>query len=215
MARKRKTHRPSDPAAIARRRLAHREAARSPASWGLDKAALSLPANADVESKPGPGGKPVRARRGDVFDLFAVRGRMSQSALDAVRRLQSDIAVLHRTQSSGGDFTPRIDRSRPTDPFAGVRIAAGERIAAVLALAGAASAQLLSALIEADIVLGRPDRWRQVVETASGERLADAQAAVLRSACENLAGAYAAIDRQTRRRGEAASRDAVAPGGRR
>jgi hypothetical protein len=34
-----------------------------------------------------------------------------------------------------------------------------------------------------------------VVERESGERLADAQGAVLRAACENLAGAYAALDR--------------------
>ena len=100
--------------------------------------------------------------------------------------------------SGGGALAPKIDRSRRPDPFASARIAAGERIAAALALTGAASARVLSALVEADVVLGRPGHWRQVVEAISGEKLADAQGAVLRSACENLAGAYALIDRQRR-----------------
>ncbi len=198
MANKRKTRRPSDPMQIARRRLAEREAARDPANWGLDRETLNLAANADVEARPGPGSKLARARRNDVFDFFATRGRMSEGARDAVRRLQSDIAVPHRTMSGGGELTPRTDRSRRPDPFANARIAAGERIAAALTLTGAASARVLSALVEADVVLGRPSDWRQVVEAASGEKLADAQGAVLRSACENLAGAYALIDRQRR-----------------
>ncbi|MDQ2861043.1 MAG: hypothetical protein M3T55_10045, partial [Pseudomonadota bacterium] len=45
------------------------------------------------------------------------------------------------------------------------------------------------------VVLGRTADWRAVVARESAERLPDAQGAVLRAACENLAGAYAAMDR--------------------
>ncbi len=199
MARKRNVRGPADPMDIARRRAAERD----PANWGLDPAALKLPANADVETRPGAGRKLLRARRVDVFDLFAARGRLSPLAVGAVRRLQADVALLHRTLSAGIDLAPRVDRSRREDPFAGERLAAGERIAAVLALTGTASAQVLRALIEDDVVLGQAGRWRGIVERESGEALAEAQGAVLRAACDNLAGAYAALDRQRRRAGPA------------
>src|SRR5207249_2546518 len=51
MAHKRKTHRPSDPLDIARRRAEERARERNPANWGVDAAALTLPANAGVEAQ--------------------------------------------------------------------------------------------------------------------------------------------------------------------
>ena len=63
------------------------------------------------------------------------------------------------------------------------------------ARAGAVSARLLVALCEPDVVLGRAADWRAVVERESGETLADAQGAILRMACENLAAAYGMADR--------------------
>ena len=44
-------------------------------------------------------------------------------------------------------------------------------------------------------VLGRSADWRNVVERETGETLPDAQGAILRMACENLAGAYGSADR--------------------
>ncbi len=195
MARKRSKARPSDPIEIARRRAAERERARDPAAWGLDPAALALAANAAVETRADLAGRVARARRADVFDLFRARGRLGQGALDAVRRLQDDLAVLHRTLSAGGGFAPRVDRSRDPADFTDIRRRAGARIEAALGLAGPASARLLRALAEADVVLGRPADWRAVVARETGERLPDAQGAILRAACENLAGAYAVLDR--------------------
>ncbi|MEO8927572.1 MAG: hypothetical protein ABI306_10470 [Caulobacteraceae bacterium] len=195
MARKRKKARPADPMAIARRRAAERERARDPATWGLNADALDLAANDGVEVRLGPAGRAARARRQDVFDRFLARGSLGQGAHDAVRRLQDDIAVLHRTMTGGGDFAPRIDRGRDPQSFTDARRRAGERIEAAVALAGAASAQLLLALCESDVVLGRGADWRTVVAVHTAETMADAQGAVLRMACENLAGAYAAIDR--------------------
>jgi hypothetical protein len=197
MSRQRKPARPSDP--IARRRAAERAAERAiahdPALWGVNAAALELTANGEVEVCEGPGRRATRIQRKDIFDRLRDNGSLNQGAHGAVRRLQDDIAVLHRTLTGGGDFAPRVDRSIDPQSFTDARANAGARIEAALVLAGAASARLLVALCEPDVVLGRAGDWREVVANQTGERLPDAQGAVLRAACENLAGAYARIDR--------------------
>jgi hypothetical protein len=114
-----------------------------------------------------------------------------------VRRLQADIAALHRTSEGVTDFRPRVDASRRPDAFGDHRRRAGARVEAALRLSGAASAALLAALCEADVVLGRSGDWRAVVLRETGETLPDAQGAILRAACENLAGAYRTLDRGT------------------
>ncbi len=58
------------------------------------------------------------------------------------------------------------------------------------------NARLLLAVCEADAALGRATDWRALVERETGERLADAQGAILRAAGENLAGAFAILDRR-------------------
>lgn len=195
MSRKSKPARPADPMEIARRRAAERAKAADPASWGLDTQALALPANLDVTVSPDAVGRPARARRLDVFDLLNARGRLGAAALNAVRRLQDDIACLHRTALGGVNYSPRVDRSIDPGGFGEARRRAGARIDAALSLAGPASARLLCALCEPDVVLGRTADWRGVVERETGETLPDAQGAILRAACENLAGAYGLIDR--------------------
>jgi hypothetical protein len=107
--------------------------------------------------------------------------------------------VLHRTLTGARDFAPRVDVQRNPHGFTDARLRAGERIASVLELSGAASGRLLAALCEAAVVEGRAADWRAVVERETGERLPDAQAAALRAACENLAGAYRLADRDRRR----------------
>jgi hypothetical protein len=191
------SRKPSSPADIARRRalaMAQHEVA-APEDWGVDARALRLPANADVDAVKGAGGKVVRARRQDVFDMLAARGRLGPQALGAVRRLQTDIAVLHRTVSGVRDFAPRVDGQADPQGFTEARLRAGERIRWALDLAGCASGRLLMALCEPQVALGVGLDWRAVVERETGERLADAQGAVLRLACENLAGAYQRMDR--------------------
>jgi hypothetical protein len=186
--------RASDPTAIARRRAAERQAARDPATWGLDRPSLALAANADVETGADLAGRTVRARRQDVFDLLFVRGRLSQGALDAVRRLQGDIAILHRAAGGVAAYAPRIDRSRAAGEVSDARHRAGRRVETALARSGPVSARLLVALVEPATALGRSGDWRAAIEAHTGERLADAQGAILRLACENLAAAYALID---------------------
>ena len=199
MARKRRSIHPSDPTDIARRRAAEREKqrliARDPAQWGIDAQSLALPANEGVSMVSGGVGGNLRVSRQDVFDLFLGRGKLSVGGHGAVRRLQNDVASLHRSIAGGSDYSPRVDRTRTSDGFTDQRLRAGRRIEAVLALAGPASARLLGALCELDVGLGRPGNWRDQVSRVTGETLADAQGAILRAACENLAGAYDMVDR--------------------
>lgn len=199
MAKHRKNNRPADPMEIALRHAAARALQRDPAQWGIDPAAMALGANAAVAVQVGASGAVARARRQDVFDLFLARGRLTQCGYDAIRRLQDDIAILHRTIKGGGDIAQRVDASRNPQGFSDHRHQAGQRIEAALNLAGAASARLLAALCEPDIILGRGVDWRQVVAREADERLPDAQGAILRTACENLAGAYTRLDRERRR----------------
>jgi hypothetical protein len=198
MARRKRASRPSDPLEIARRRLAERQRQNDPVTWGVALEAVRLPANAAVEISADRAGRVVRVRRNDVFAILHGRGKLSPRAHEAVRRLQDDIAILHRTCRGGGDFTPRVDASRRPDDFTQARARAGARIDAALRLSGAASARLLAALCESDVVLGRAADWRAVVLRETGEGLADAQGAILRAACENVAGAYATLDRAPR-----------------
>lgn len=196
MTRKRKVIRPSDPMEMLRRRAAERASGRDPATWGLDTDRLRLPAYKDVDVTTDQAGRIVRARRQDIFDLMSGRGRLSPAAVNAVRRLQDDIACLHRTATGSMAFAPRVDRSPNTEGFSESRRRAGARIELVLSLAGPASARLLGALCEPEVVLGRATDWRAVVKRETGEGLSDAQGAILRMACENLAGAYDMVDRR-------------------
>ena len=193
---RRKRGKPADPLAIARRRAAEREAAREPANWGVNRESLNLAVNDDVESRADISSRRLRARRTDVFDRL-LNGH-APGPLESVRRLQRDMAAVHALAGGVARYAERIDAGSDGDPAPDIRHRAAERIRSVLAITGSASARLLVALCEADVGLGRPAEWRAVVERESGERLADAQGAVLRAACVNLAGAYAEIDRRRR-----------------
>ena len=122
MIRKRKTARPADPIQIALRRAEERAKARDPAQWGLPDEALALPAHADVERRRDLAGRVTRARRQDVFDLMHARGKLQTDALNAVRRLQDDIALLHRSPGGVDDLAPRVDRSRTPGDFSDARL---------------------------------------------------------------------------------------------
>jgi hypothetical protein len=179
---------------MARRRAAERERMNVPANWGLDHDALRLPANSEVETRND--GPPARARRLDVFDLLFARGSLGQAALDAARRLQADVTALHARPGGVGAYAERVDRSRSDSGLDECALSAGSRITRVSALTGQASARLLLALCEAGEALRPGGGWRGLVQSHTGERLADAQSAVVRSACENLAEAYAILDRR-------------------
>lgn len=128
--------------------------------------------------------------RGDVFDLLYARGRLTPAALAAVRLLQQDLEVLHRVRMGGMVFASRVSGSRDEQDFADARRVATERTIAALSRAGELSAKLIAGLCAPDVVAGRSSDWRAVVERETRETLPDAQGALVRMACENLAGAY-------------------------
>jgi hypothetical protein len=180
--------RPTSPADIVKRRQEARQEAQPDAPIEAER--LRLAANGDVAVRNDVAGRIVRARRQDVFDLFQSRGKLGAGAYDAIRKFQDDIAVLHRVVSSGGDLGSRVGGTAKPDGLTDARLAAGARIEAVLDRVGPASARLLVALCEPAVIEGRGVDWREVVVRVTGERLPDAQGAILRVACENLAGAY-------------------------
>jgi hypothetical protein len=184
---------------IAIRRAVERERERladqTPEQWGVNAAGLVLAANDTVVVDTDIAGRVTRARRQDIFDLMKGRGRLGPEAHDAVRRLQNDIAILHRAVASGANYSPRVDTSRSSETFTDLRHRASQRVEAALQRCGPASARLLCALCEDGAALGPPMEWRSIVRRETGETLPDAQAAILRGACENLAGAYAIMDR--------------------
>lgn len=177
---------------IARARAAAREKARDPASWGVDHTALDLAANALVVTDRDLAGGIARAARRDVFDVLRGRGRLGPQGYDAVRRLQGDFARLHAHAGGVAGYRERIDHQRTAAGPGDAALEAGGRIRRVLARTGAGSAALLMALIDGR---GSGLAWREVVARVSGEVLADAQGALVRQACENLAAAYASVCR--------------------
>ncbi len=189
---------PAGPEDLARLRAKARLDSANPATWGIEPAALALEAHQSVRATFGARRKVVQARRQDAFDRLHSRGALSEPALAAIRRLQSDFAHLHRTGLGVRDFTPRVDGGGGPGVFAQRRLEAGARIHEVLSLTGPASANLLKAVCEAAATGGVDLDWRAIVLTQTSERLADAQGAVLRAAAENLAGAYRALDRARR-----------------
>jgi len=146
MTAKRGRRRPADPLEAARQRAAEREQRHDPATWGLSREALASPLNADVALTLDRANRLVRAKRQDVFDTFASRGSLSAEGLEAVRRLQRDMAILHQSTGGVGAFEPCVDRTRKVDGFNDVKLAAGERLQAALMLAGPISARLLSSI---------------------------------------------------------------------
>ena len=186
----RRRARPSDPSLTARRRALAREADRDPANWGLNREALALPSQSGLEARADAAGRVCRARRIDPFERLLAG---AADSLAALRRLQSDLLLAQAKSGGVARYAERIDCGRPVeDPLVDARRRAFERTRQALTLAGPASARLLTALCEAPELA----TWRAVVERLSGERLADAQGAVVRAACANLAEAYARMDRR-------------------
>lgn len=185
---------PTDPLTIARRRATEKLAERRPENWGVNRAALCLPANDDVQAWA------ARSRTGvyrrDVFDRLLAGERPSMLA--AVRRLQADVGSRIGSAGGVGRYAERIDVSRVDDLRLDRQLSAGARLGKVLALAGQRSARLLLALVEPETALGRSTDWRKVIEQETGERLAEVQAEVVRAACVDLADAYADLDRAGR-----------------
>ena len=195
MAKRRKRHAPCDPAEAARRAAENR---RNPGAWGVNDDALKLDSNADVSDQAETRNKVRRVTRFDIFHLLHARNELEPGQLNAIRRLQEDIAILHRTAGTAGPSTP-IRTASQSDAFALSRLKAGERVDSARQRTGAHSWRILEALCEPLIVEGRLNNWRAVVQRVTGEEYHMAQSALVKAAAYNLAGAYEAIDGMRKR----------------
>lgn len=188
---RRKHKRPSDPAEIARKIA---EARRDPTKWGWNEEAFALPSAADVELDRASRQNEKRAQRFDIFARFYRDGSLERRGLEAVRRLQEDLAILHRTTgvSGSGIIAPHA----PEGELA--MIDAGKRIEAARNATGGHSWAILMALCERDLTADIRD-WRSLVESVTREHNVNAQGALVRAAAMNLADAYDAGVRAPRK----------------
>ena len=197
---------PSDPATIARRTAERRR--KDFASVDLAPEAADLPQNAAVlvepvtRADPGAGvkGNEKRAQRQDVFARLYARSALTTPQLDAVRRLERDMAERRgEGDGGGGGLGTRVDCARPI-PVSDRSIAAAERVEAAFARIGRRDAELLTELLEPRRVLTtEAERWRVVVRLITGETHSHAQGAAIRAAADNLAQAYRECDHSPRR----------------
>lgn len=180
VAKKRKPSKPScDPAEIARLRLK-----------------AKLPMNANVVIEPATRKNVERARRYDCFALLHSRKAISDAGEQAVRRLQEDIATLHRT--AGADrLDVVVDGGKPSSGFSYAQLVAAESVHIALeTMDDLALSHLLTKLIEPDVIRGQTVNWRGVVSRVTGEHRDKHQAEWVSSACEALAEAYRQIDHE-------------------
>lgn len=180
VAKKRKPSKlPHDPAEIARLRLN-----------------AKLPMNANVVIEPATRKNVERARRYDCFALLHSRKAISDAGEQAVRRLQEDIATLHRT--AGADrLDVVVDGGKKTFGFGYAQLVATENVhIALVSMEDIDRAHLLLKLIEPDVIHGQTVNWRGVVSRVTGEHRDKHQAEWVSSACEALAEAYRQIDHE-------------------
>lgn len=200
---------PYDPAEQARKRAeemgkaAYVEARRKadPTRWGVNRDAMQLAANADVQIVAADRTRVERARRFDVFALLHARASDDRPfPLAPVRRLQEAMAVLHKT--TGEQSYDRVDNGRSTavSAMSAARLEAGEEIRFVFGAIGPAYERLMVELCEPEFVEGRRVDWRGVVQRIFGETNAVGQGTVVWMVAGRVAEAYTAFDNEPRRR---------------
>lgn len=177
-----KRSKPKNPEQIAAEKRAQR--VRDFAAVEMQPEAASLPSSASIEVRRDNQRTVAGARRWDAFD--ALREGMTPGAYDAARRLEADM----RQQRGEVDRGRSVVRGGegPTD-VTDARLAAGDRVRIALSRIGDRDALLLTELIYPSIPR---ETWRDTVAVITGEENQVAQAAAVRSACANLALAYAA-----------------------
>ncbi len=132
------------------------------------------------------------ARRLDAFEALksSMKAKEYAGAYDAARRLETDIQTRLGLGDKGHGMD-RVDcqsRKDKTDAM----LAAGEKVDSVLALMPDRDAWLLTEIISPSLPY---PTWRAIVGRITGETQANAQGAVVRSACVNLREAYVKLER--------------------
>ena len=199
---------PFNPAAAAAERLkrldkraqaeaAERADAAVPDRWGVAGETLALPANRAVEAVRDGRGRVAHAHRTDVFERLHERGSLSDGQLSAVRRLEQDIGVRAGLFRPPADLV-KVDAQARVEGATQRMLEAGRRVDTALAATGPRCALLLRALVEPGVLKGASVDWREVTARETAETNPHAQAARVRTACDNLMLAYQAIDHARR-----------------
>jgi hypothetical protein len=148
----------------------------------------------------------IAAHRLDVFSLLHSRkgaegkAALTDQQLQAARRLENLIAIAYGHERPEISMD-RVDKATATasEQITQAMIDASGLLKIVLGKCGRRDAELLCALMSGTSArLG--SGWRQTVQRVTGEVNDKAQAAVVRSACENLGLAWQAIDYAARER---------------
>ena len=171
----------------------------------LQPDAAALPANADVQveraERAGEGqrGNVERARRMDAFESLRSSMARHEGAYDAARRLEKDV-LMRRGEADTGAPIMRVDSGKLISPRQYAMAEAGERVDAIVAMLPRRDAWLILELISPTSQATKDATcWRGVVEYVTGETHVNSQGTVVRSACINLAEAYAKQDNLSRR----------------
>ncbi len=194
--------RPFNPAAGMAARLSRLEAASAveradaphPERWGVPAAALELAAHSDVAAVRDGRGRVSHAHRTDVFERLHERGSLSEGQLAAVRRLERDMGLRAGLFRPPSDLV-KVDAQARTEGASQRMLEAGARVETALGATGPRCALLLRALVEPAVLKGASVDWRDAVARETGEHNPHAQAARVRTACDNLMLAYLAGDR--------------------
>ena len=194
-------NKPLSPAAHAERRAreraAEREAAKKPETWGVNEAALSLPANETVELVHDARKRVQTGWRTDVFQRFHRVGRLTLDHMRAVDRLQKQMEARRGEGSRDLGIRERIDGGGEgaAEAFVERRVEAGRGVDMALALCGRTSGKVLRALLEPM----DGGQWRNptaVVRELVG--MDGFTSAAIVWACADLVAAYGVIDSRAR-----------------
>jgi hypothetical protein len=181
--------------------LAERNQRRVPGfeAVSLQPEMAQLPRNLDIEvtragdKREGRRVQEDSARRLDAF--LALRDGMRPGAYDAARRMERDI-MTRRGEGDRGKPTERVDGDEALKDHTDQMVDAGRRLDKLKDKLSDREWWLLHELIAPSI---ERDGWREIVAHITGEDQPNAQGAVVRSACANLAEAYDKLDRVVRK----------------
>lgn len=142
----------------------------------------------------------IVTQRLDVFALLHSRKSLTQTQLDAVRRLEQKQAIANGHERPEQSFD-RVDKSSEGAPGQNITqamIDAQADLRTIYLTTGGKSSELLIALTQPQEAI--LTRWRDTVQRVTGEHDERAQGAMIRSACENLAAAWQSFDYRARER---------------
>jgi hypothetical protein len=149
----------------------------------------------------------IGAFRLDVFSLLHERKALTDPQLIAVRRLEVLIGTAsgHERPEQGMDRVDSSTSGAPGQNISQAMIDASGELRIIMREIGFTNARLLMALLAPENSPAVMTRWRQTVADITREERSEVQAAMIRTACENLALAWQAFDYRARERRERAA----------